>query len=113
MTFFSNRPSFSDFPLFTVIKCPIKKPLFQKKNSLIKPFFTLLILSHTSNNTTSLNIWGPIHGPSPHLKFWGTFPPCRSPPLGPSLLSNLLDSEMMSGQIQEIRHTSYTISILA
>src|SRR6218665_144387 len=43
------------------------------------PFFTLFILSRASHNTTSLNVGGPMHGPSPHLKFWGDRPP-RSPP---------------------------------
>src|SRR6218665_442274 len=42
-----------------------------EKNSFIRPFFTLFILSRASDNTTSLNIGGPMHGPSPHLKFFG------------------------------------------
>jgi len=46
-------------------------------------FFTLFVLSRASDNTTSLNIGRPMHGPSPHLKFWGDRPPQppRSPPL--------------------------------
>src|SRR6218665_2288370 len=47
------------------------------------PFFTLFILSRTSDNTASQNIGGDqMHGPSPHLKFLVDSPP-RSPPLGP------------------------------
>ena len=43
--------------------------------------FSLFILSRTSDNTASQNIGGgPMHGPSPHLKFWGDRPP--SPTLG-------------------------------
>src|SRR6218665_1532371 len=42
-------------------------------------FFTLFVLSRASDNTTSLNIGRPMHGPSPHLKFWGDRPPS---PLG-------------------------------
>src|SRR6218665_1531141 len=47
------------------------------------PLFTLFILSRTSYNTTSQNIGGPRHGPSPHLKFGEDRPPSppRSPPL--------------------------------
>src|SRR6218665_2370204 len=47
-------------------------------------FFTLFMLSRTSDNTTSQNIGGgPMHGRSPHLKFWGEPSPQspRSPPL--------------------------------
>ena len=84
---FSHRPGFSDFPvLFTdfpylyYVKCrmwpfPHKKPTF----------FTLFILSHTSDNTTSQNIGGGTNAWAvPHLKFGGTVPrqfPPRSPPL--------------------------------
>src|SRR6218665_3093528 len=38
MTFFSHRPGFSDFPLFTVIKCPIR-PFLRKKNHYFKKEF--------------------------------------------------------------------------
>src|SRR6218665_3388597 len=44
-------------------------------------FFTLLMLSRTSDNTTSQNIGGDqCMGGPPHLKFRGDRPP--SPPLG-------------------------------
>src|SRR6218665_490773 len=50
-----------------------------------KQFFTLFMLSRTSDNTTSQNIGGTNVWAVPHLKFWGTVPPVppRSPPLGP------------------------------
>src|SRR6218665_1289684 len=47
-------------------------------------FFTLFMLSRTSDNTTSQNIGGPMHGRSPHLSFFGGASPqspTRSPPL--------------------------------
>src|SRR6218665_3282770 len=84
-TFFGEK-----FPFSRPKKCPIR-PFLRKKNHYFKQeilnktvFFTLFILSHTSNNTTSLNIGGPMHGPSPHLKFfWGTVPPVLPPGLRP------------------------------
>ena len=80
--FFIYRPGFLDFaflfPDFLYlyhVKCPIL-PFPHKKNT----FFTLLILSRTSDNTTSQNIGGgPVHGTSPHLKLCGTVPPAKSP----------------------------------
>src|SRR6218665_2304321 len=73
---------FSDFPLFTVIKCSIRPFLHRKNhyfrkeflNSLIRQFFTLFILSHTSDNIASLNIGGTNAWAIPHLKFWGDHP---------------------------------------
>src|SRR6218665_1836574 len=44
------------------------------------PFFTLFILSRASDNTTSQNIGGRMHGPSPTSYFLGG--PSPSPPLG-------------------------------
>src|SRR6218665_91221 len=84
MTFFSHRPDFQefsflfpDFPYLCYVKCHIC-PFPHKKNT----FFTMLILSHASDNTTSLNIGGTNAWAVPHLKFWGTVPsPPRSPPL--------------------------------
>src|SRR6218665_1385909 len=67
--FFSHRPDFSDFTFLYCIKCRIrpflhkKNHYFSEKNSLIRPFFTLFVLSRASDNTTSLNIGGPMHGP--------------------------------------------------
>src|SRR6218665_2881766 len=66
-----------------------QKTTISKKNSLIAPFFTLFVLSRTSDNTTSLNIGGPMHGPSPPQIFGGRTPsPPRSPPLA-SLNKNI------------------------
>ena len=76
---FSDFPFlFPDFPYLCYVKCHIW-PFPHKKNT----FFTMFVLSRASDNTTSLNIGGPMHGPSPHLKFWGDRPPVppRSPPL--------------------------------
>src|SRR6218665_1053887 len=44
------------------------------------PFFTLFILSRTSDNTTSPNIGGTNAWAVPHLKIWGDRPP--QSPLG-------------------------------
>src|SRR6218665_4076534 len=74
MTFFQIFPCFSQiFACFAMLNV-IFDPFLTRKT----PFFTLLILSRASDNTTSLNIGeGPMHGPSPHLKFGG--PPPQSP----------------------------------
>ena len=60
-----------------------RKTTISEKNSLIRPFFTLFVLTRASDNTTFLNIGGPMHGPSPTSNFWGDRPPSppRSPPL--------------------------------
>ena len=56
------------------------------------PFFTLFVLSHTSDNTTSQNIGGTDAWAVPHLKFWGTVPPVlpRSPPMHIGLSNNFI-----------------------
>src|SRR6218665_2595718 len=49
-----------------------------------KHHFSLCSYFHTHPTTLLLKILGgPMHGPSPHLKFWGDRPPSphRSPPL--------------------------------
>src|SRR6218665_2559654 len=58
--FFSHRPSFSDFPFFTVIKCPIR-PFIRKKNHYFKKeflnktiFLGLLCSSFRTHPTTLL-----------------------------------------------------------
>src|SRR6218665_1593145 len=100
MTFFSHRANFSDFPFLFLefpylyyVKCPVspfrplltRKTTISEKNSFMTPFFNLFVLSRASDNTTSQNIGGRMHGPFPHLKFFGDRPPvsptCRSPPL--------------------------------
>ena len=84
-----HRPGFSDFSLFNVIKCPIR-PFRRKKNHYFKKeflnktsFYTLFILSHTSDNTTSLNIGGTNAWAVPHLKFFGGIVPHSPPGLRP------------------------------
>src|SRR6218665_109650 len=84
MTFFSHRPGFSDFALFTVIKCHIR-PFLHKKNHYFLDktiFFTLFILSRASDNTTCLNIGGTNAWAVPHLKFLGRPSPQVSAPGG-------------------------------
>src|SRR6218665_3327375 len=78
-------PFFSHiFRIFTMLNVVYDHFLTRKT-----PFFTLFILSRTSDNTTSQNIGGgPMHGPSPHLKFWGDRPP-QSPPRSPPLPAHL------------------------
>src|SRR6218665_2270527 len=64
-----------------------QKPLFQKRKD---NFFTLFILSHTSDNTTSLNIGRTNAWAVPHLKFFLGGPslpglrPCIHPSIHPS-----------------------------
>src|SRR6218665_1550534 len=80
--FFSHRLCSSDFPfLFSHFPYVMLHVVYDHFLTRKPPFFTLFILSRTSDNTTSQNIGGgPMHWPSPHLKFWGNRPP--SPPLG-------------------------------
>src|SRR6218665_1721210 len=66
--------------IFTVLNT-IYDPLFTRKNpisennSLVTPFFTLFLLSRSSDNTTSQNIGGTDAWAIPHLKFfWGAVP---------------------------------------
>src|SRR6218665_223636 len=89
--FFSHRPCFfqispiflSDFPYLYCVKCHImsyvilssrEKSLFQKIIPFDDTFFTLLVLSRASDNTTSQNIGGRGAWAVPHLKFWGDGP---------------------------------------
>ena len=58
-----------------------QKPLFQIKNFLLEASFCQFVLYLTSNNSTSRNIGGRMHGPSLHLKFWGPSCPPKSPPV--------------------------------
>src|SRR6218665_1005102 len=68
-----------------------KNLYFRIKNFFMTPFFTQLVLSHASDNTTSRNIGGTDAwsvGTVPHLKFWGDRPPVppKSPPMHSSAL---------------------------
>src|SRR6218665_4005978 len=74
------------FTVLNVVYDPFftRETTISEKNSLIRPVFTLFVLSRASDNTTSLNIGGTnawavpppqiLGGPSPS--------PPRSPPLG-------------------------------
>src|SRR6218665_340494 len=77
--------------MFNVVYDPFLKrtTTTSEKNSCMTPFL-LSVLSRASDNTACQNIGGRMHGPSPHLKFWGTVPPVppRSPPL--RLLSGIV-----------------------
>jgi len=65
MTTFSHWSCFvcllpvSTLPIFA------EKPLFQNKTFLHDTFFSQFLLCHASNNATSPNIGGWMHGPSP------------------------------------------------
>src|SRR6218665_2948171 len=90
--FFSHRPGFSDFTLFTVIKCPIR-PFLRKKNHYFKKYFlnkTIFysvhpfahIQQHYFSKYRETNAWAApatsnLGGASPS--------PPRSPPLAASL----------------------------
>ena len=83
MTFFSHRLLFVCLlPVSTVLNLiyniydPFddQKPLFQNKKFLLEFFFSQFVLYLTSNNSTSRNIGGQMHGPSPYLKFGGQSP---------------------------------------
>src|SRR6218665_1358061 len=54
-----------------------------RKKILDDTFFTQFVLSHTSDNSTSPNIGGRIHGQSPTTNFGGNRPPVppKSPPM--------------------------------
>src|SRR6218665_3241581 len=64
-------PFFSHiFRMFTMLNVVYDHFLTRKP-----PFFTLFILSRTSDNTASQNIGGgPMHGPPPTSNFGGTVP---------------------------------------
>src|SRR6218665_3929717 len=85
---FSHRPGFSDFfqilHIFAVLNV-VYDPFFttkttiSKKNSLTTPF---LLCSYFDAYPTTLLLkilGGRMHGPSPHLKFWGTVPQVSAP----------------------------------
>jgi len=62
---------FRIFTVFNVVYDPFftRKTTISEKNSSITSFFILL-------TTLLLKILGErMHGPSPHLKLWGTVPP--------------------------------------
>src|SRR6218665_3591720 len=80
-----DRPGFPDFPLFTVIKMSYttlstqEKPLFQKKFLNKTIFYSVHPFAHIRQHYFSIYWGGPMHGPSPHLKFLGERPPTPPP----------------------------------
>jgi len=84
--FFSRRPRFSDFPFLIpdflylyYVKCRIWPFPTQQKH-----LFLLCSCSYFRAHPTTLlleTLVGWMHGPSPHLKFFGGTVPPRSPPL--------------------------------
>src|SRR6218665_1632761 len=82
--FLSHRPGSSDFfflfphfPYVYYVKC--RRGLYDHFLTRKTQFFTLFMLSRTSDNTTSQNIGGTNAWAVPHLKFWGGDRP-PSPP---------------------------------
>src|SRR6218665_2353791 len=72
------------FLIFTVLNLVYdhffkRKTTFSENNFLMTLFFTLFILSRTSDNTTSKHIGGTEAWESPTSNFWGTVSPV---PLG-------------------------------
>src|SRR6218665_960946 len=81
--FFGHRLGSSDFPfLFShfpyvyYVKCRVYDHFLTRK----PPFFTLFTFTHIRQHYFSKYWEGPMHGPSPHLKFWGDRPPYVSAP---------------------------------
>src|SRR6218665_839587 len=70
------------FRIFTLLDI-VHKPFLARKTPFSHFGSTKFLVSHPQN-TTSQNIGGRVHGPSPHLKLWGDRPPSppRFPPLG-------------------------------
>src|SRR6218665_3141052 len=90
--FFSHRPGSSDFPIFPFFSHILR--MFTMLNVVYDhfltrktQFFTMFMLSRTSDNTTSQNIGGDqCMGGPPTSNFGGAVPPVppRSPPLSAS-----------------------------
>src|SRR6218665_1484651 len=81
MTFFSHRPGSSDFsflfPHFPYVYCV--KMSYITISSQEKHNFSLCSCFYAHPTTLGLLLkilgGGPMHGRSPHLKFWGDSPP--------------------------------------
>src|SRR6218665_113455 len=68
-----------------------QKPQFQiKKYSSLTPFLSQFVLCLTFYNSTSQNVGGRMHGPSPPQFVWGTVAQSspKSPPIASSLFSD-------------------------
>jgi len=76
---------FRIFPLFYLIYRIFRPTLLDIVHNPFltrkTPLFTLFLLSRTSDNTTSQNIGGRMHRPSPTSNFGGPPSPPRFPPL--------------------------------
>src|SRR6218665_3449012 len=85
-------PFFSHiFRIFTMLNVVYDHFLTRKT-----PFFTLFILSRTSDNTTSQNIGGgPMHGPPPPPQILGGTAPPQSPPRSPPLISSIIKAMVL------------------
>ena len=84
--FLSHRPDFSDFPFFTVIKCPIRpfytgKTTISEKNSLIRQlFYSVHPFEHIQQHYFSKYWREPMHGSSPPPQILGGPSPQVSAP---------------------------------
>src|SRR6218665_1553523 len=72
------------FTVLNVIYDPFftRKTAISKKNSLTTPFFYSVRTFARIRQHYFSKYWGVggrMHGPSPHLKFWGNIPPRSSP----------------------------------
>src|SRR6218665_2631370 len=83
--FFSHRPGFSDFPLFTVIKCPIRPFLHRKNHYFRKEFLNKTIFysvhpfAHTRQHYFSRYWWDQCVARPPTSNFGGTVPQVSAP----------------------------------
>src|SRR6218665_156274 len=84
------------FSIFYYVQCrigpfPHKNNHYFRKEFPYDTFFTLFVLSRTSDNTTSLNIGETDAWVVPHLKYLGgpSPSPPRPPPLGPGFVGPL------------------------
>src|SRR6218665_352247 len=83
------------FRMFTMLNVVYDHFLTRKTQ-----FFTLFMLSRTSDNTTSQKYWGgPMHGRSPHLKYLGG-PSPPVPPRSPPLCTSVTNDELFCWRIQ-------------
>ena len=95
--FFSRQPGFSDFPfprfifcIFTVLNV-VYDPFLTRKTTIAKKKHLFLLCSYFRAHPTTLllKILWHLHGPSPHLKFWGRPSPQSPPGLRPCVAQGL------------------------
>src|SRR6218665_2554022 len=79
-TYFFSQPGFQILRFFTLLSVVYdlfftRKTTISEKNSLIAPFFySVRTFARIRQHYTSLNIGGPMHGPSPTSNFGGPSP---------------------------------------